>query len=109
MQHFIEHVDGQAKEAFLRTEDLIPTLDECLKMRRHSGGVYLPFDIIEVALGNTLPKEVYEDDNFRSILDAGNDMVYLANVRPLAMLLSPHVFRTGTYSCRLPRTYTRMQ
>ncbi|KAL5535013.1 hypothetical protein ACEPAF_3104 [Sanghuangporus sanghuang] len=77
--HFIEYIDATAREAGNRTDGKIPTFEEHLCLRRDNGGLFSAFDIIEVALGITLPPEVLVDNNFQSIVLAANDMISYSN------------------------------
>ncbi|KAL5534778.1 hypothetical protein ACEPAG_1242 [Sanghuangporus baumii] len=77
--HFIQYIDATVREAGNRTDGKIPTFEEHLRLRRDNGGLFSTFDIIEVALGITLPPEVFVDSNFQSIVLAANDMISYSN------------------------------
>ncbi|KAL5518435.1 hypothetical protein ACEPAH_117 [Sanghuangporus vaninii] len=79
VSHFTAYMDATAREASHRTDGKIPTLEDHIRLRRDNGGVLPAFDVIEVALGITLPPEVFNDRDLQSMVLAANDMICYAN------------------------------
>ncbi|KAL5518434.1 hypothetical protein ACEPAH_116 [Sanghuangporus vaninii] len=79
VSHFVEYIDATTREAGHRSNCKIPTLEDHIKLRRDNGGVLPTFDVMEVALGITLPPEVFSDRDFQSMVIAANDMICYAN------------------------------
>ncbi|EJC98071.1 terpenoid synthase [Fomitiporia mediterranea MF3/22] len=90
ISHCIEYMDATIEEASLREEGGVLSIEEYLTFRRNSGAVRPCFDLIEVVLGITLPREVLEDPNFVRAWDAANDMVTWSNACLLSFSFTYH-------------------
>jgi hypothetical protein len=82
-EHYKAHLKASAREAELRSRNETLSLDDYTRLRRDTSAVRVCFDLIEFVLGGDIPSEVFHDEVFQRVCDAGVDMVAYANVRRL--------------------------
>ena len=80
VKHCIAYLSATVEEAALRERAEIPSLSDYHRIRRNNGAMQACFDLIEVALGISLPDAVFDDPNFVCTFFAAVDMVCWANV-----------------------------
>ena len=80
MKTHSSYVYAFTREADLRTRGEILDLDAYIIDRRDNAAIRPCFDLMEWALGFSLPDEVFEDEAFQRVYWAGIDMVCWSNV-----------------------------
>ena len=76
----IDYIDATAREAGLRASCKWPSFEEYVQLRRLNGGVLPSFEMVEAALGFTIPQEVHNNDTFKELVFAAVDVICLSNV-----------------------------
>ena len=80
VRHCIEYMEATVEEAALRERRELSSLEDYCRIRQDNGGVKPCFDLIEVALGVSLPDTVFDDPNFVQVFHAAVDMICWSNV-----------------------------
>ncbi|OCB90779.1 terpenoid synthase [Sanghuangporus baumii] len=77
--HCIGYIDATAREAGLRATGQTPSFEDYVQLRRQNGGLFPAFEMVEFALGFTLPAGVLEDNDFQNIVFAAMDIICMSN------------------------------
>lgn len=72
-----EHFDSMVWEA--ENARKIPSLEDYLKMRPFTGGVYIMFDLIELAEGTSIPDRIFNHSFMREIKLVANQILFESN------------------------------
>jgi hypothetical protein len=80
LKTFSSYVYAFTREAELRAQGEVLSLDDYIRIRRDNAAVRTCFDLMEWAHGFSLPDEVFEDEAFQQVYWAGIDMVCWSNV-----------------------------
>ncbi|KAG7089012.1 hypothetical protein E1B28_010725 [Marasmius oreades] len=79
LRHCADYIGAVCTEAELRERGEVLDVDAFIRLCRNNSAVVLCFDIVEYALGTSLPEEVVEHPIFREMYWAATDMVCWAN------------------------------
>ncbi|KAL5495814.1 hypothetical protein ACEPAI_1278 [Sanghuangporus weigelae] len=79
LTHCIDYIDATSREASLRVTRQMPSFEDYVQLRRQNGGLFPAFEMVEFALGFTLPAGVLEDNDFQSIVLAAIDIICMSN------------------------------
>ncbi|KZT28204.1 terpenoid synthase [Neolentinus lepideus HHB14362 ss-1] len=79
LKEFEDYTDAVVKEAAYRECNQIPDMETYVPLRRRGSAVFACFALIEYAMGEDLPDEVFEDPHFMSMYNAACDMVCWSN------------------------------
>ncbi|KAG7085298.1 Sesquiterpene synthase 10 [Marasmius oreades] len=79
IEHCADYIRAVSAESELRERGEVLDVDAFIQLRRNNSAVILCFDMIEYALGISLPEEVVDHPTFREMYWAATDMVCWAN------------------------------